>query len=234
MYSTQFHEYVSDLPPPGRILVAIQQQLVSLFRKAPIYQRKKLEPRLACNAIFHELKFQNSAKLESKAGELPRKLVEFTILIGLSRRGSPTGGSYSFVSFRKVPYAYNISARNRHPHVTIHKPSLLHAYICVSMEPNSHITRLIAIFRSQETRKEETRHQTHESSTGKTCRWQWCNLPRNSLGKDANYRCVIRSSWLPPLPVMEIFWNRIHTVEPKPVNKHVPQVAVILSTNQLK
>lgn len=129
--------------------------------------------------------------------------------------GSPTGGflslPYSFVSFRKVPYAYNISARNRHPHVTIHKPSLLHAYICVSMEPNSHITRLIAIFRSQETRKEEARHQTHESSTRKTCRWQWCNLPRNSLVKNANYRCVIRSSWLPPLPVMGFFWNRIHS-----------------------
>ena len=127
VYSTQFHEYVSDLPPPGRILVAIQQQLVSLFRKTPIYQRNKLEPRLACNAIFHELKFQNSAK----AGEVPRKLVEFTILIGLWRRGSPTGGfvshPYSFVSFRKVSYAYNISARNRHPHGTIHKPSLLHA-----------------------------------------------------------------------------------------------------------
>jgi len=88
VYSTQFHEYVSDLPPPGRILVAIQQQLLSLFRKTPIYQRKKLEPRLAYNAIFHELKFQNSAE----AGELPRKLMEFTILIGLSRRGESNGG----------------------------------------------------------------------------------------------------------------------------------------------
>lgn len=130
--------------------------------------------------------------------------MEFTILIGLSRRGSPTGGflslPYSFVSFRKVPYAYNISARNRHRHVTIHNPFFyMRTYVSVwnqiyatSGREGNHEThtRLIAVFRWQETRKAEARHQTHESSIGKTCRWQWCNLPRNSLVKNANYRCL--------------------------------------------
>ena len=71
VYSTQFYEYVSDLPPPGRILVAIQQQLLSLFSENPDISKKKTGTTTCIQRDFPWIKvpeLSSSRRIAQKTG----------------------------------------------------------------------------------------------------------------------------------------------------------------------
>ncbi len=89
--STQFHEYISDLPPPefgsNPVTTSIPFSENPHKSKTTCMQRD-----FPCNAIFHELNFQNSAKLESKSRRIAKKTGGIHHFYRILKEGVSTGG----------------------------------------------------------------------------------------------------------------------------------------------